>query len=362
MQIHRVKKGESVYSISREYGVSPRKIIEINNLKNPDKLAVGRELLILFPRRTYTARRGDSVESISRRFSLDKSKIYKCNPTLAGTDKIYPEEILSLGYSDIGGGSVLIDGYIFKGCTTERLAYTLPYLSSITLASYVYENGRVRRTLPLRPPAHEKRKISERIYCPKGCAFSDTTADAFLSVTGECNSDGITLAIPKDTDGTEGFIEALKGKAVEKGISLTLECTEDISEPLASFPDRLVVNDGCDGDIFSSFFKKGVSHKTYMDISPFATVNGSPVPIDDALALADESGITLEQSGGDLIGKTGKGEIIVPSLKRIKAKLDLIGELGLLGAVIDVMRCPVSILMMLSSLYEINTPYSFGGM
>ena len=29
MQIHRVKPGESVYSIARDYGISPRKIIEI---------------------------------------------------------------------------------------------------------------------------------------------------------------------------------------------------------------------------------------------------------------------------------------------------------------------------------------------
>ena len=57
MQIHRVKEGESIYSIAREYGVHPSKIIENNGIRNPSRLTVGRELLILIPTRTYTARR-----------------------------------------------------------------------------------------------------------------------------------------------------------------------------------------------------------------------------------------------------------------------------------------------------------------
>ena len=40
MQIHKVKKGETVYSIARDYGVSPTKIAEINGLQNKDLLAV----------------------------------------------------------------------------------------------------------------------------------------------------------------------------------------------------------------------------------------------------------------------------------------------------------------------------------
>jgi len=51
-----------------------------------------------------------------------------------------------------------------------------------------------------------------------------------------------------------------------------------------------------------------------------------------------------------------------PSPENTTAKLDLIGELGLLGACIDIMRCPVSTLMMLSALYETNPTYFSAGM
>ena len=42
MVIHTVRKGDSIYSIAREYGVPPSRIITDNMLENPSKLAVCR--------------------------------------------------------------------------------------------------------------------------------------------------------------------------------------------------------------------------------------------------------------------------------------------------------------------------------
>ena len=68
MRIHRVERGESVFGIARAYGVPAASIIEVNGLENPDALAVGQELLVLTPRRVYTARSGDTVSDVARRF------------------------------------------------------------------------------------------------------------------------------------------------------------------------------------------------------------------------------------------------------------------------------------------------------
>ena len=43
---HVVQSGETVYSIARQYGVSPQAIIDANNLANPDLLSVGDTLII----------------------------------------------------------------------------------------------------------------------------------------------------------------------------------------------------------------------------------------------------------------------------------------------------------------------------
>ena len=70
MVIHTVKSGETLYKISKLYGVSPAKIIENNGLRHPDRLSVGKKLLILTPTKSYTVRGGDTIERIARRFGV----------------------------------------------------------------------------------------------------------------------------------------------------------------------------------------------------------------------------------------------------------------------------------------------------
>ena len=41
MIIHTVKSGDTIFNIARKYGVPPQKIIENNELYNPDILTVG---------------------------------------------------------------------------------------------------------------------------------------------------------------------------------------------------------------------------------------------------------------------------------------------------------------------------------
>ena len=68
MQIYRVKENDTVYSIAKEYGVAPSKIIEYNGLERPGRISVGEELLIPMPTRTYTAQSGDTLSAVAMRF------------------------------------------------------------------------------------------------------------------------------------------------------------------------------------------------------------------------------------------------------------------------------------------------------
>ena len=47
MIIYVVKKGDTIYKIANEYGVSAEKIIELNELENPDNLVVGQTIVII---------------------------------------------------------------------------------------------------------------------------------------------------------------------------------------------------------------------------------------------------------------------------------------------------------------------------
>ncbi|MDP4134237.1 MAG: LysM domain-containing protein, partial [Bacillota bacterium] len=65
MLIHVVKRGETIYTIAAQYGVTPYDIISTNELTNPDRLVPGQTLVILFPDQIYITRAGDTIYSIA---------------------------------------------------------------------------------------------------------------------------------------------------------------------------------------------------------------------------------------------------------------------------------------------------------
>lgn len=60
---HVVQSGETLYSIAALYGVQPFVLVEVNNIQNPDALAVGTELLIPGMASPTTGGDGDSEDS-----------------------------------------------------------------------------------------------------------------------------------------------------------------------------------------------------------------------------------------------------------------------------------------------------------
>lgn len=101
--IHIVKKGDTLYSIGRNYNVSVDAIVAFNNLKN-NSLSVGQKVKIpssdyqVASRiQTYKVRKGDSFWSISKKFGMSTDELLSLNnlsenATLAIGDQIqvYP--------------------------------------------------------------------------------------------------------------------------------------------------------------------------------------------------------------------------------------------------------------------------------
>lgn len=69
---------DTVYEISRRYGVPVRDIILANKLQPPYKLSVGQDLRLPAPS-SYLVRPGDTVFSISRRFNVDMRTVVQMN-------------------------------------------------------------------------------------------------------------------------------------------------------------------------------------------------------------------------------------------------------------------------------------------
>jgi LysM repeat protein len=88
-----VKKGDTLYSISKRYHTTVEKLTRINHISDPTTLSVGQELKIPLPpaaakptrpvpvagSKTYTVQKGDTLSSIARKFNTSVATLQKLN-------------------------------------------------------------------------------------------------------------------------------------------------------------------------------------------------------------------------------------------------------------------------------------------
>ena len=127
MQIHVVKPGQTLWSIGREYGVSPGLLARFNGLSEPYRLAVGQSLLILKPAALYTVQPGDTIYQISQRLSLGKNQLYRFNPNLAAQERLYPGQVLVTALEERPGREIEMMGYAYPWVNEGVLRGILPY-------------------------------------------------------------------------------------------------------------------------------------------------------------------------------------------------------------------------------------------
>jgi lipoprotein NlpD len=73
---HTLARGETIYSVAREYGVPQALIIAANDISDPRNVPVGTVLRIPG---TYEVQRGDSYYGIARKFEVELSELLEAN-------------------------------------------------------------------------------------------------------------------------------------------------------------------------------------------------------------------------------------------------------------------------------------------
>ncbi len=136
MDIYVVQPGDTVWSIAARYGVSPEQIIRDNELSDPERLAVGQTLVILFPARTVTVQEGDTLSSIARQTGVPAYQLLRNNPALNGGETLYPGQTLVLEYTGPKQGTLSVNGYAYPYIDRDVLRKTLPYLTMLTIFTY----------------------------------------------------------------------------------------------------------------------------------------------------------------------------------------------------------------------------------
>lgn len=149
MKIHVVQKGETLFSIAQQYGVSARLLQKLNEAPADGTLVPGQTLVVLLPEKTHIVRRGDTVWSIAREHSLSTRELYQNNIFLQGQGALTPGEELILSLRDAGReGSLGVNGYAYPFINGDLLRQVLPYMTYAT--PFTYGIGADGDLVPLR--------------------------------------------------------------------------------------------------------------------------------------------------------------------------------------------------------------------
>lgn len=126
-----VRKGDTLYSLSRKYNVPIKEMINTNRLSSPYTLYVGQRLRL--PAKKYhTVKRGESLYSISRMYNVDITSLSKVN-------KLQTPYTLSVGQRLLLPASV-------SSQTTDRAPVTAPQQPKNSAEKVVSKNTLPKKT------------------------------------------------------------------------------------------------------------------------------------------------------------------------------------------------------------------------
>lgn len=135
MIIYTVRAGDSVYSISRRYGVSSNDIITANQIANPNRIVIGQALVIPVDYVQHRVVAGESLYTISRRYGTTVDRILSLNPGITTPSRIYIGQMVVVPTSAILR-KIDVNGYAFPSISNDTLRRTLPYLTYLSPFSY----------------------------------------------------------------------------------------------------------------------------------------------------------------------------------------------------------------------------------
>ncbi|MET3683792.1 spore germination protein [Alkalibacillus flavidus] len=152
MLVHVVKRGDSLYTISRRYQVQPEDLIMINQLDAPSELVVGQTLVV--PIEAYTVQPGDSFYSIGQMLNIPFETLASYNdldynePLMIGQGLIIPQPekttISTNAYVEPFGDTV-------SDQLIDSVTYRSPLLTYLGLFSYEVNDDGSLTAPPIEP-------------------------------------------------------------------------------------------------------------------------------------------------------------------------------------------------------------------
>lgn len=141
---HIVQSGDTVDSIANQYGINPERLILENEITDPNRMATGGTLLIVYPKQTHIVQEGDTLSSIAEAYNISWIELLKNNPYIVDREGLTVGEEIVIQFEDESKSSITINGYAFPYISREVLRKTLPFLTYLTIVGYqVFSDGSI---------------------------------------------------------------------------------------------------------------------------------------------------------------------------------------------------------------------------
>ena len=377
MYIHRANN-ETLLDIAQEYDVNPMILMGINQLEQTKQLSPGQEILILIPTRTVNVKKGETLEEICHRFGVREDRIIANNPMLGGRRKIYGGQLLCIKYGTPIYGMAVRNGYMYSACPLSTLKERIYYLDILTLCSAVWRNSKLYSIFDDRAAieyaTENCKQCFLRVYLTE--SPSEEQIEGLLNslsiIVGSAGYDGVTIGGISRVSNPVRLIKEANEKLHGINKQLYVEITQN-DDPLLA--------DMCDGGIltyeklnlddipsfqegeekyFTSICETSRVERCFIELSSFAYGGGKFIEKDKVIEAACRKGCIFEEDAERLINRVSIGgrkpsEYIFESLKNLKAKLELVNNLGYMGIAFDIMRARMSELMMVEAIFSSAT-------
>ena len=139
MNIHVVKPGDTLLDIAGQYGVSPQRIVSDNAIADENRLVVGQALVIVRPETIHTVRPGDTLYSIAQQYGTTVLALWQNNPWLAGNGGLRAGDSIVVRFQGEKRRKLGLGGYAYSYVDKGILARALPYLTTVTLFGYGFD-------------------------------------------------------------------------------------------------------------------------------------------------------------------------------------------------------------------------------
>ncbi len=178
-----VRRGDTLYSLSRTYDVPIREMIERNNLRPPYTLRVG-QVLRLPTAKYHIVEKGDTLYNISKRYDVDMSSVSRIN-------NLYAPYALKIGQKLVIPGQVVANSYQPASYQAPAKTTTSSKKTTKTKTASTWKPLPKQNTKPAKSVTPSKYRKSKFIWPVKGTVISH-----FGTIGKGRNNDGINIKAP----------------------------------------------------------------------------------------------------------------------------------------------------------------------